>query len=87
MTDDSNHLRPGPRLSSFSGLHEAGILNWIEFDPIDGLVSVMYAPAYRRVLQAGLNRCVDAAFVAAVILDDPHAMRRWIEAAAARLGG
>jgi hypothetical protein len=87
VSDDDNPLRAGPRLSTFAGLHEAGILNWIEFDPVDGLVRVRYAPTYRRILEAGMAKSVDANFVVAVLLDDPRAMLRWIEAAGARLEG
>ena len=86
MDDDGNY-RAGPRLSSYVGLHEAGIVNWLEFDPTDGLVRIRYAPAYERILRSGAAQFADPRFVAAVLADDPVGMWNWIEATAARLDG
>jgi hypothetical protein len=83
MTDDQP-LRGGPRLSSFPGLQEARIVDSLLFDPISGIVHVVYSPAYIQILQSGFIGFADVGFLGAVALDDPVAMRIWVEATTAR---
>jgi hypothetical protein len=84
MDNDGNY-RSGPRLFSFDGRREANILDWIALDPVSGLVSVTYAPAYERLRRAGSVRFADPRFVAVVRRADPVAMRNWIVEARTRL--
>jgi hypothetical protein len=86
MTDEQPFLA-GPRLSTVAGLRKAGVLQSFHFDPLAGLVGVKYTPAYEQTLQSGLIQFADPAFLGAVMLDDPVAMRIWVEATAARLAG
>ena len=86
MSDQQPFLA-GPRLSTVAGLRKAGILQSLHFDPVAGLVGVRYTPAYGQILQAGLIHLADPAFLGAVMLDDPVAMRIWVESTAARLAG
>jgi hypothetical protein len=86
MTDEEPFFA-GPHLSSIAGLQEAGILESFHFDPVRGLVGVVYSPAYLEILRSGLLQFGDPAFLGAVILDDPIAVRIWVEATAARLAG
>lgn len=83
MTEDQPFVA-GPRLSSIVGLQEAGILESFHFDPVRGLVGVAYLSAYIEILRSGLQ-AADPGFFGAVILDDPIAMRIWIEATAVHL--
>ena len=87
MTDDQTFLRPGPHLSSVVGLQEAGVLESVHFDPVRGLVGVVYSPAYLEILRSGVPSFLDPVFVAAMSIDDPIAMRIWVSATAARISG
>jgi hypothetical protein len=84
MTDDQP-LRCGPRLSSVDGLREANIFDSLMFDPVAGVVHVLHTRAYIQILRSGMFTFSDPAFVGAVMLDDPVAMRIWVDATAARL--
>src|SRR4051794_3535084 len=70
---------PGPKLSSWAGLLEAGIVEAVRFDPFTGAVEVVYTAAYLRVLRSLDVLLVDPGFVAALLIDDPVAMRMFIE--------
>ena len=87
MTDDEYPLRPGPRLSSVAGLQKAGILESFHFDPISGLVGVVYSSAYLEILRSGFLPLADPGYLAAVLGDDPKAMSLWVGTTAARLAG
>lgn len=86
MTDEQPILA-GPRLSSIAGLQEAGILESFYFDPVVGLAGAVYTSAYLQIFRSGLLQFGDPAFLGAVMLDDPIAVRIWVEATAARLAG
>ena len=73
----------GPRLSSIAGLQKAGIIESVVFDGTTGLVGVAYTPSYLRLLKSDRIVFAEPGFVAAVLLDDPVAMRMFIERAAA----
>jgi hypothetical protein len=86
MTEEQPFLA-GPRLSTIAGLRKAGVLQSFHFDPLVGLVGVRYTPAYERILGSGMIQFADPAFLGAVMIDDPVALRIWVEATAARLVG
>lgn len=86
MTDEQPFLA-GPRLSTIAGLRKAGVLQSFHFDPLVGLVGVRYTPAYERIVGSGMIQFADPVFLGAVMIDDPVAMRIWVEATAARLAG
>jgi hypothetical protein len=68
-------------LSSWEGLIQAGIVSGVRFDPITGVVEVVYSSAYRAVLEDLGIPMLEAGFVAALLIDDPVAMRLFIESA------
>jgi hypothetical protein len=84
MTDEQP-LLGGPRLSSVAGLKKAGILESFHFEPLSGLVGVVYTPAYERILESGMVQLGDPIVLGAVMTDDPVSMKSWVEATAARL--
>ena len=86
MTEEQPFLA-GPRLSTIAGLRKAGVLQSFHFDPLVGLVGVRYTPAYERILGSGMIQFADSAFLGALMIDDPAAMRIWVEATASRLAG
>jgi len=75
----------GPRLSSIAGLQKAGIIESFVFDGTTGLVGVAYTPSYLRLLKSDRILFAEPGFVAAVQIDDPVAMRMWVEREAAFL--
>ena len=77
---------PGPKLSSWAGLVEAGIVEAVHFDPFTGAVDVVYARDYLRVLRSLELLVVDPEIVGAVLIDDPIAFRNAIARALARSG-
>lgn len=66
-------------MSSVAGLQAAGIVEAFHFDPVTGLVGVSYTSAWLAILREDLALLPDPAYVAAVLIDDPVAVRMWVE--------
>jgi hypothetical protein len=64
---------------------EAGIIEAFHFDPFTGLAGVAYTPHWIRILQSRLVLLVDPFFSAALLADDPVAMRMFVEREGTRL--
>src|SRR5687767_6291033 len=73
------------RLSSLDGLIEAGIIDSFLFNPFTGYAGLVYTPNWIRILQSRMVLLVDPFFNAAILDDDPVAMRAFVEREAARL--
>jgi hypothetical protein len=73
------------RLSSLAGLEDAGIVQSFHFNPFTGLVGVVYTPNWVRILESDMTILVHADFGAAMLADDPVAMRSFVEREGSRL--
>ena len=76
---------PDRRLSSLTGLVEAGIVEAFYFNPFTGLAGVAYTSNWIRILRTGMVLLLDPFFNAAILTDDPVAMRMFVEREGARL--
>jgi hypothetical protein len=83
--DDQFAPDPDRRLSSLDGLIEAGIIESFHFNPFTGFAGIAYTQNWIRILQSRMVLLIDPFFNAAILVDDPVAMRAFVEREGARL--
>jgi hypothetical protein len=84
---DSPPPTPRPRLSSWTGLVEAGIVEAVRFDPFTGAVTVAYTREYMGLLRSVGVPSMEPDFIAALLIDDPVAVRLVIRRLSSRTAG